>query len=297
MQPGPTTSHTRRLLLACAILFASGAGFAAERILIPPPESSQDKRYDYSEKLLRLALEKTRAQYGEAEVAYAPKMLRERVLRELERGNLVQVADAPTRPDFEEKLIPVRIPLRKGLLGYRLLLIQQKDKEKFANVRSLDDLRALRVGSGTQWSITQIFEQTGFKLVKELEYENLFQSLANGQSDFLPRGVNEVFDEFDARAPHFPNLMVEESLVLYVPLPTYFFVTPKRPDLARRIEQGLEAMLRDGSFEKLFQDYHGDMIKRAKLQDRRVLELDNPTLSPKTPLDRKNLWVNFKRKP
>ncbi len=297
MPARPFTTTAWRLMVASGLMLACACCLAADVIHIPPPESTQDRRYDYSEKLLRMALDKTKAQFGATEVAYGPKMSRERVLRELERGALVQVADAPTRPDFEEKLLPVRIPLRKGLLGYRLLLIQQKDKEKFAAVRSLDDLRALRAGSGTQWAITQVFEQSGFKLTKNIDYEGLFLDLSTSQSDYLPRGVNEIFDEFDARTLRYPKLAIEESLVLYVPLPSYFFVTPTQPELARRIELGLEIMLRDGSFEKLFQDYHADMIKRARLQDRRVLELDNPLLSNKTPLDRKSLWVNFKHKP
>jgi hypothetical protein len=283
-------------LHACAVLALCGAGLAcaAEVILIPPPESADDKRNEYSEKLLKQVLKKTETKYGKAEVAYGPAMTRDRLLRELERGELVQVADAPARSDFEERLLPVRFPLRKGLLGYRLLLIDQKDKAKFANIESVDALKALRGGTGTQWSITRIWDQAGFQTVKENDYESLFKRLGMGQFDYFARGVNEVFDEYETRKNQLPNITIESSLALYVPLPTYYFVSPSKPAVAARIHEGLEAMLRDGSFEKLFQEYYGDDIKRANLPGRRILSIDNPTLSPLTPLDRKALWLNFK---
>jgi hypothetical protein len=283
-------------LHACAVLALCGAGLAhaTEVILIPPPESAVDKRNEYTEKLLKLVLKKTEAKYGKAEVGYGPAMSRDRLLRELERGELVQVADAPARSDFEDRLLPVRFPLRKGLLGYRLLLIDQKDKAKFANIESVDALKALRGGTGTQWSITRIWDQAGFQTVKENDYESLFKRLGLGQFDYFARGVNEVFDEYETRKNQLPNITIESSLALYVPLPTYYFVSPSKPVVAARIHEGLEAMLRDGSFEKLFQEYYGDDIKRANLPGRRILSIDNPTLSPLTPLDRKALWLNFK---
>lgn len=283
-------------LHVCTVLALSGAGlaYATEVILIPPPESAVDKRNEYSEKLLKLVLKKTEAKYGKAEVGYGPAMSRDRLLRELERGELVQVADAPARTDFEDRLLPVRFPLRKGLLGYRLLLIDQKDKAKFANIDSVDALKALRGGTGTQWSITRIWDQAGFQTVKENDYESLFRRLGLGQFDYFARGVNEVFDEYETRKGQLPNIVIESSLALYVPLPTYYFVSPSKPVVAARIHEGLEAMLRDGSFEKLFQEYYGDDIKRANLPGRRILSIDNPTLSPQTPLDRKALWLNFK---
>ncbi|QDL55477.1 transporter substrate-binding domain-containing protein [Rhodoferax aquaticus] len=293
MLTGPLRSHVRAVCAMAATLWACSVG-AADLILLPPPESALDKRSEYSEQLLKLVLKKTEAKYGKADIAYGPAMSRDRLLRELERGELVQVADAPTRPDFEDKLLVVRFPLRKGLLGYRLLLIDAKDKEKFANIESVEALKALRGGTGTQWAITRVMDQAGFLTAKDNDYESLFRRLGLGQFDYFARGVTEVFDELEARKHQLPNIVIESTLALYVPLPTYFFVSPTKPALASRISQGLEAIQKDGSFEKLFQEYHGEDIKRANLTGRRIFAMDNPLLSPLTPLDRKGLWLHFK---
>lgn len=281
-----------RLCIVALILFGHSAGLLAQEIiLIPPPESKLDKRYEYSEALLKQVLERTAAKYGKAELKRSLQMKRNRVLLELQKGNVINVADAPTRPDFEQRLLPIRIPLRKGLLGYRLFLIREQDKNKFATIKSMDELKQLRAGSGTQWSITDLLRASGFKLETDPEYENLFHLLANGGIDYFPRGANEIFEELDNRKLATPNLYVEPNLAIYIPLPTYFFVTPTKPKLAARIQEGLELMLQDGSFDKLFYQYHDNIIKRADLAHRHIFYLDNPTLSPATPLQRKQLWL------
>lgn len=54
--------------------------------------------------------------------------------------------------------------------------------------------------------------------------------------------------------------------------------------------QGLEKARHDGSFDKLFHQYHDATIKRAGLENRTIIELDNPLLPDETPLGRRELW-------
>ena len=39
--------------------------------------------------------------------------------------------------------LPVRIPIRKGILGYRIFLIRKQVREKFAKITTLDELKQL----------------------------------------------------------------------------------------------------------------------------------------------------------
>ncbi len=86
-------------------------------------------------------------------------------------------SEAPTRPDFERNAIPVRIPLRKGILGYRLFLIDASNQHLFDAISKVEELKHLRAGSGSQWSITPILQQQGFAVTTALEYQTLFQML------------------------------------------------------------------------------------------------------------------------
>ncbi|MCW9035927.1 MAG: transporter substrate-binding domain-containing protein [Rhodospirillales bacterium] len=197
----------------------------------------------------------------------------------------------PTRREWEEKTIPIRIPIRKGLLGYRLFLIRDGAQSKFSQIKDVQELKNMRVGSGAQWSTTKALQELGFSVTGGTDYEGLFTMLNFGRFDYFPRGVNEIFNEFDTRKIKFPMMQIEEKLALYLPLPTYFFVTPKRPDLAIRLQKGLMGMVADGTLDKLFYEYHGEFLDRANLQNRKIFSLANPDLTKETPFDQKELWL------
>ena len=59
------------------------------------------------------------------------------------------------------------------------------------------------------------------------------------------------------------------------------------------MSSGLEQSLKDGSFERLFIRYYGDIIKQALSENRLVYQLKNPFLPKKTPLHRKELWLDL----
>ena len=72
-------------------------------------------------------------------------------------------------------------------------------------------------------------------------------------------------------------------------------VNRKNTRLAHDIRVGLEKAIRDGSFHKLFQQYFGAQIRKAHLETRTVIELQNPLQPPETPSIRPELWYDFRR--
>jgi len=161
-------------------------------------------------------------------------------------------------------------------------------------VRTLNDLRKLRVGQGKDWIDVPILRNAGFQVVEGTNYPGLFGMLAAGRFEFFSRGIDEAQREFEERRKAFPHMVIEPTLLLRYPLPLYFFT--RRDDegklLARRIAEGMEIMIRDGSLNALFQQYKGESIKAGGLSHRRVLQLENPHLTPETPLSRSELWFN-----
>ena len=284
------------ILSSLCFLFLSPFSFGSDTVLINQPVSDLDSRSEYPRKLIEAALEKTRNVYGDYEIKYARKMQWERSKHMLEEGKLIHVIHAATRLQWEKDLIPIRIPVMKGLLGNRIFLIRKQSQSRFNDVNTLEELKSLQAGLGHDWSITSIFKQNGFNIITWSSYEGLFAMLDAGRFDYFPRGINEAPVEYQQRKNKYPNLHIEESILLNLPLPVYFFVTPKKPKLAQRVEQGLNLMIEDGSFDILFFKFHKDMIDSLDISSRKVFKIGNSELSPKTPLDRKALWLDLSSK-
>ncbi len=264
------------LVLACC----SQATSATTLIKLVPGQSKDDTRHIYPHKILRLALDATVQSHGPYEIVYGnTHFTRNRTLIELQTGQYVNVHEAPTREEWEKQAIPIYIPVRKGLLGYRLLLIDKKSRSTFENMRAAGDLKELYAGLGEQWSTTKAMDALGFNIVTGNNYEGLFSMLMAGRFDYFPRGVNELFEEYETRKSKYPNMVIEPSKALYIPSPTFFFVSPAFPELADRIEEGMREIINDGTFDLEFSLKFGNYLKLADLGNRQVFKMDNPLLS------------------
>lgn len=255
-----------------------------------------DSRYEYDWAVLRVALQKTETRYGPFELHQSTHpMSSQRVALELLMpGGRINVFARATSPELEQRYLPVRLPIDKGLLGYRMFLVRDSDLPRFAAVRTLDDLRKLSVGQGKDWIDVPILRHGGFSVVEGSTYSGLFGMLSAGRFDFFSRGIDEAQREYRERRSTQPHMVIEPTLLLQYPLPVYFFLRRDAEGrlLAQRIAAGMEIMIRDGSLQALFQQYKGASIKAGQLQKRRVLQLRNPHLPPATPLSRSELWFD-----
>ncbi len=199
-----------------------------------------------------------------------------------------------TNQATESKFSPIRIPLFKGLLGHRIFIIRQGDQARFDQVKTLQDLQQIKMGSGTTWADTGILKANGMNIISANKYPNMFFMLDGGRFDAFPRGVFEPFVEVEQHSDL--PLTVEKHLMLVYRMPFYLFARQGNSELVNDITRGLEAAIKDGSFDQVFinDPTVQDVIKKADLKNRQIFYLDNPTLSKETPLDRPELWVDAK---
>lgn len=290
-------SNQTRLLVRHIVWFSLGAGCVAAQaappardVVYPRFEERSETRYPPYVELLQKALDRTRTQYGPATLQPSRlPMNASRSSLELQRGSIDVIWNVATE-ERERELLPVRIPIEKGLLGYRIALISQDRQAAIDRVQTLADLRKMTIGQGLGWGDIELYRYNGIH-VAAANYTSLFSMVASGRFDLFPRGVGEVFAEFDAYAGSHPKLAIEQHLALYYPWPYYFFFHRKTgTQLAARVEQGLRQMIRDGSFDAWFQKHYGTAIRRANLAKRRIIRLENPLLPKDTPLDDPTLW-------
>ena len=205
----------------------------------------------------------------------------------------VDVFWSMTSKELEETVLPVRIPLFKGLLGNRLLIIRKADETRFANVKTMADFRQLKAGQNRYWPDATILEANGLPVVTSYQYTNLYPMLEGGRFDYLALGAQEIGEELASHPD--PALKVDSHILLQYRSPAYFFVSPKRPELAVAILAGLESMVSDGSFDEMF--YRElkieQLYREAKFEQRVIIRLDTPDLSPLTPIERKELWLDL----
>jgi ABC-type amino acid transport substrate-binding protein len=246
-----------------------------DTIVYPGSAAPTDRRPGYYVGVLELALKKSGEPYRLQ--ASGQAMVSPRVAQQIEDHDGINVSWWPATPDLEQHLLPIRIPIDKGMLGWRLLLIRKTDRERYAGISTLPQLRALSAGQQRDWSDATILRANGLPVVPAALYQPMFQMLASGRFDYFPRGVGEIWNE--AQQHGALGLEVEPHLALHYPVQTYFFVNKQDTALAQRIERGLRAAIKDGSFDALFEQYNGDSIRRARLNSRTVFELRNPLSS------------------
>ncbi len=261
------------------------------------PESVLDKRYDYQWAILETALRKTVPTHGAYRMVKSEFMTESRQIDELVRASgRLTVMYLDTTPELEKKLVPIRIPVDRNLVGYRVLLIRKSDRQKFAAVKSLDDLRTFSFGQGLGWVDVNILRANKFRVVTGSNYDGLFDMLVHQRFDAFPRGADEITDEYESRKASMPALHIESDILIYYPLPMYFWFanTDEGRLMAARVEEGMRMMLDDGTYDNIFEEYQRENIDMLRLGQRRLFKLHNPLLVPETPLQDKRLWFDLK---
>jgi hypothetical protein len=57
-----------------------------------------------------------------------------------------------------------------------------------------------------------------------------------------------------------------------------FYINPDLPQLAERIEQGLQNIVASGKLDAIFDEHYGTITEQLNLDSRRLFVLDNPLI-------------------
>lgn len=261
-------------------LMTCASSYGNQAIIINKPLGPNDPRYQYTYELMSLIVKATEAEFGPIEVRHSDiAMTRKRTLNELALGEKINVMAEAPKADWDKRLLVVPIPIRKGLQGYRLFIIHQDNRILMNGVTNFADLQKLATGSGSYWSTRKPMEQAGMKVITGSNYQGLFTMLANKRFMTFGRGINEAYHEVAAFKDKYPVLEVDNNLLLHIPLATYFYISPNRPELAKRIEKGLLKLIDSGDFDHFFYRRFCPDIVKSKLDKRKTFHIDNHQVS------------------
>ncbi|SMF00050.1 hypothetical protein SAMN02745866_00010 [Alteromonadaceae bacterium Bs31] len=245
------------------------------------PHTHNDKRFDYSYRLLELALNVTQESYGPYLLKRSDlTMFRDRQFKEIKEGRLLNVMVSPPKPGGTGKALRVKFPIQKGIGSIRLFFVLEDNVDLLSKVETIEDLRQFTIGANDQWSTTVALRNDKFNVVAGESYLYLFQMLQARRFQLFPRGLNEIYTEHKNFKNNIPNLTIDEHIAIVSYLPSYFYVSPTAPRLAERLETGLKILFENGALDAIFNEFYGGVIKKAQLDKRRVLYMTNTSIGP-----------------
>jgi len=283
------------LKLSTLFLLLVFAPLQAKTITILASPYEENATHQYFVDLLAFALKKSESDYEpiEIEILEEKNITHERTLN-LIRAQMIDLSWAGTSEELEKVLLPIRIPLLKGLLGSRVSIIHKRNLAIFENITE-EKLQSLVACQGTDWGDSDILEANDYKVLRVARFDLMFKMLNHDRCDYFPRAIFEGYSELAVAQKTNPDLMMFDDVILQYKFPLYFFVHNDNKELAEQIEFGLKKSISDGTFTKFMANNKMSeaLFPLKKWKKKKVFVLKNTFLPKLTPLTDSSLWVDF----
>lgn len=242
---------------------------------------------NYEKSLLEMALN---LKNTDVKVSYYPAYLpRGREFTLMENSQGIDVTWGSATESRENRFHAIRIPIYKGLIGWRLALVTNDDVNLFASVEDLGSFKQFTAGQNLVWTDTKILNANDIVTHSGSNKRALAEMLVLHRFDYFPRSVIEV--ERDLNEFSQLDLAIEPHIFLTYPTAYYFYVSKDNTELANAIESGLKTLQASGQFDQHFYSHFADLLLRLNLNERTQIILENPLLPSTAPIHEKNLWL------
>jgi hypothetical protein len=271
-------------------LFAQGAESSSKPISIPIPvvHFGTDSDNDYTLQLLSAALQKAGNKYQRVALGHFPPRGRDFLMMEKKEG--IDLMWGSARADREARFLPVRIPIFKGLIGWRIPLVMQDNQDLFQNTLDLDDLRLFRPGQHFRWTDTKILKDNGIDVFEANNHGRLMDMLISNKFDYYPRAAIEIEQEFELGRSR--GVVIDRHILIIYPTAFYFYVHRDNAALAENLKSGLEELIASGEMDRLFNKHFSPILKQLEVHNRKVIRLRNNHIPKAAPFSRKALWLD-----
>lgn len=232
---------------------------------------------------MRAALDITIPEFGPYEIMLDLNQFDQVAEFERLENEEIDIIWSLTSTEREQAFIPIRFPLMRGLMGYRVLVINPKNRVWQNEPLGLDELRSLVAIQGNGWPDVDILDRNGFVVGETPSIKRAYSLVKNQRVDYFPRSISEVY--FEADEYQFNDgmgLVIAEELGLHYPTAMYFFVNRNNIDLAIRLNIGMLKLEMSGKRHQFVSESPYIEQIRQGLQNRLLYELDNPFLTPET---------------
>jgi hypothetical protein len=246
-------------------------------VLYKIPQLASSEHSTFEIEILKLALDKTIAEFGPYQLEGVSLINPARTLVLLNEDaypNLIIHLSYEDEIATRENIIFSPFPIYRGASAYRLCFVRDELKNQIKGVINKEQLKPYHFGVGIGWIETKIFRHNGLDPVEGNGILSLFRMTKAGRVDFFCRSVMEYAEELDH--PSSLGLSSAPNFALYHPLPKFLFAHKNSKPALDRIHRGLNIAFQDGSFEQLWRRYHLAAFEKAHLKERRLIRLENP---------------------
>lgn len=283
------------LLLCCSCWCQIAQAEQPQLIRVLGLQSPGEASVSYYQDLLQLVLNRTKAEYGAARVQQLqpPPLGDYRYL--LMKQNFIDVHHFGTSPELERDLLPIRVPLLGGGLGWRGFIIRKTDRHAFRQISQLSELKRLTACQGELWPDSDIMRAAGLKVMTAERHDQMLELLRRERCDYFPRSIFEGPVEQKAFVAAYPDLEYNTSVLLHYPFAMYYFVNKNNKVLAERLTKGLDKLARSGELLAFLQAHPiaQQVFPLSQFNKSLVFQLGNPLLPAETPLQQKEYWLEL----
>lgn len=200
----------------------------------------------------------------------------------------------------ERRVDPIRYPIFRGLLGFRIFITNHSVGEILGKNTSEEELKNLRLVQGEGWGDVDVLRAGGFRKINTLpDFDSLFKMISIHRADLFPRSIIEPYGELASRCHLLDNnrckdqnLMIDSNFLVVYKFPLFFFVSPKRPDL--RVL--LTSAFRD-HYDKFLSFFNSHPLVKSsllKMKGRKRIKIESTDhLSEKTKALEDKYWINL----
>jgi len=267
-----------RWFLCGALMMMAALPARAEHFRLAMP--SDDDQYIID--LFALALEAEGGGHT-YEVVRRVILAQDRALRALADNKATyEVHYSGYAPERERDFAMVRFPITRGMLGHRLLVVHEADRDMLKGVDTIEKLSRFRLGSGMDWPDTTIMQSVGLTVTKGSD-GNLWPMLARKRFDAFPRGINEIRAEItsEGQGKYGVQMVIDQHVMLVYRYDYFFYLAKSNIHKARIVERGLIKAFESGQLDAFLNNTPALKATMAELKahPRQVIHIDNPLLS------------------
>ncbi|PVZ70466.1 hypothetical protein [Pelagibaculum spongiae] len=261
--------------MSLGVLLSPQPAIAGQPIMINNPSDAACWYSDTAEKILRLALEKSISEYGEPNIQYTRVSLPlSRAMLELQFSDKLDIQAAPAADQWPASSIPIPIPVFQGLSGYQKIY-RNNIGPSLSWVDRAEQLRlkTTAMQSGCGKLLGDLLVRNGLKVRRVSAGASLKSMVELQRVDLVvsPAIVPAMTTKVDIT--HTSQVIADPKIMLYLPMPIYFYVSQEKPELAKRVALGMQRALQDGSMDRLLSPLRQQIIK--DLNGRRLISMKN----------------------